>query len=561
MLRAATDHDPTATVLKVDGIGAYDHVFRSAMLVWLSRMRGARALLPCVRLPYATPSIYVWFDNQGERRTVTQAEGGEQGDPLMPLLFSIGIQGALEEVSTLLVAGEQLCAFLDDVKIVCQPGRVLFLYDGLDEPLLRVPCVCGTSPSCSLPMWRTWPDVWQPKMITVLGTPIGSEDCVREKMNRRVEEERRLGHNPRGARPAVCVLLQSANPRANHSLRTMSPSQSVEYARAHDEGIWQVVSTLLDLRERGEHDQARQVATLPMRQGGLGLRSASRGAEAAYWASRVDGLPMISERNPAVAEHVEHTMTQEVHHEGCLAELHNACGTLDREGFWWRPTWSELRHGKRPPESTSSEPGEWKHGWQFWASSVSDTHFRKNSVLPRCTATRQAHLRSHSGHNAGVELACAPTTPECRCRLSCSACFNSHSPIAEATCEGVVILWICLDATEPHAFRQAVSRSGPIERMVARIFPEAAQVRHNAYLRDVNIGVSSVDERRVEVLAQIFRVSGVHNSLWTSPWSARSAVQANHNRMPRKWTVLRWSEHGMSRKQPTLSWPHPSGAD
>ena len=58
-----------------------------------------------------------------------QVEGGEQGDPLMPLLFSIGIQGALEEVSTQLLAGEQMCAFLDDVYVVCQPGRVHFMYN------------------------------------------------------------------------------------------------------------------------------------------------------------------------------------------------------------------------------------------------------------------------------------------------------------------------------------------------------------------------------------------------------------------------------------------------
>ena len=54
----------------------------------------------------------------GERWTVTQAEFGEQGDPLMPLLFSIGIQGALEKVSKSLKAGEHLCAFFDDIYLV-----------------------------------------------------------------------------------------------------------------------------------------------------------------------------------------------------------------------------------------------------------------------------------------------------------------------------------------------------------------------------------------------------------------------------------------------------------
>ena len=32
LLRAATDANPRATVLSVDGIGAYDHVLRAAML-------------------------------------------------------------------------------------------------------------------------------------------------------------------------------------------------------------------------------------------------------------------------------------------------------------------------------------------------------------------------------------------------------------------------------------------------------------------------------------------------------------------------------------------------
>ena len=65
--------------------------------------------------------------DDGECRRVTQAEGGEQGDPLM--------QGALEEVAASLFPGEQLCAFLDDVYLVCQPDRVFFLYNLLADAL------------------------------------------------------------------------------------------------------------------------------------------------------------------------------------------------------------------------------------------------------------------------------------------------------------------------------------------------------------------------------------------------------------------------------------------
>ena len=184
MLRAATDADPRVTILTVDGIGAHDHVLRSAMLGRLVPMPGARSLLPLVRTSYAQPSSYQWFDDQGCAHVVTQAEGGEQGDPLMPLLLSIGIQGALEEVATSLLPGEQLCAFLDDVYLLCDPSRVRFLYDLLASALVRVAGI-----QLHQEKTRAWnragvipdniaelePQVWQLEGIMVLGTPNGTE--------------------------------------------------------------------------------------------------------------------------------------------------------------------------------------------------------------------------------------------------------------------------------------------------------------------------------------------------------------------------------------------------
>ena len=50
MLRAATDANPTATILSVDGNGTYDHVHRAAMLARLVRMPAARVLLQFARM-------------------------------------------------------------------------------------------------------------------------------------------------------------------------------------------------------------------------------------------------------------------------------------------------------------------------------------------------------------------------------------------------------------------------------------------------------------------------------------------------------------------------------
>ena len=135
-----------------------------------------------------------------------------------------------------------------------------------------------------------------------LGTLLGSTKFVSSIMEERVREEQRLWEAIPFVPDQQCawqILLQSASPRANHSLRTMPPSVSEKYAREHDEGIWSTVKALLNEvpgSEQGLTDAA-QVASLPMRMGGLGLRSAQRCAHAAYWASWADALPMIRQRH------------------------------------------------------------------------------------------------------------------------------------------------------------------------------------------------------------------------------------------------------------------------
>ena len=277
LLRAVTDASPSATVLSVDGIGAYDHVLRAAMLGRLERMPRASAILPFVRLSYAQPSTYSWFDEEGERKVVTQAEGGEQGDPLMPLLFSIAIQGALEQVARLLKPGEHLRAFLDDIYMVCEPERVRPLYNILGAALHREASVC----TLAKPVWNRGgivpahveemgPDVWNCDGIKVLGTPLGTAHFVASLVEERIAEERRLWEAIPSVLDLQCawqILVQSANPRSNHMIRTLPPSQSAEYARQHDEGMWATVQALLTEVPGSEHElrSAEQVATLPMR--------------------------------------------------------------------------------------------------------------------------------------------------------------------------------------------------------------------------------------------------------------------------------------------------------
>ena len=98
------------------------------------------------------------------------------------------------------------------------------------------------------------------------------------------------------------------------------------------------------------------------------------------------------------------------------------------------------RRGERPPLMNVGEPGEWTHGWQFWASSISDTFFRR-ALLSNRTAARQAHLTSHYGRNAGAALAFAPTALEFTIapylfRVLVLERLHLPLPITEAVCEG-----------------------------------------------------------------------------------------------------------------------------
>ena len=92
-------------------------------------------LLPFARQFYASPSSYTWIDDDGHAHQVTQGEGGEQGDLLMPALYALAQHEALNDLQNQLRDGEAVFAFLDDVYVVALPERIRELYDLLAAAL------------------------------------------------------------------------------------------------------------------------------------------------------------------------------------------------------------------------------------------------------------------------------------------------------------------------------------------------------------------------------------------------------------------------------------------
>ena len=260
--------------------------------------------------------------------------------------------------------------------------------------------------------------------------------------------------------------------------------------------------------EQQEVAAALNLASLPMRMGGLGLRRATLMAPAAYWASWADALQMVDQRLPEVANRVVNRLADK-EPAGCLGELRGAASQLDRHGFIGRPNWHALRSGARPEASPNAELGEWPHGCLYHASSSSEHLYRRNTVLDQSCAAGKAHLRSHSGPDASDVLCGCPSKPEFRIegglfRTLILERLRLPLQVAEAVCE----CGTDLDREGRH--RAACTRSGRLktralapERILARVCREAgATVRFNAKLRDMNLlSVAADDERAIEVLA------------------------------------------------------------
>ena len=326
MLRAATELDPDATIVSLDGRSAYDSVSRAAIMGKLKEV--APQVLPVVRSLYARVSTYLWWDDDGRCHEIEQAEGVEQGDSLAPALFALGQHDALATAARQLEAGEVLAAFLDDIYVVTSPSRARDQLDAVTATIEREAGVAANLGKTRVYHARGGPpppgicelgeEVWRgdkppAERGFALGVPVGHQEFIRWCASNRLEEERRLlAQLPQlpDLQCAWLLLLFCAAPRAQHLLRTVPPAAIAEYARAHDDEVWRTLQDMLGGQTADAEPaqrQARDIAFLPASLGGLGLMHAERLSPAAYWAAWADALPVLQQR---CAEAVERCLQE-----------------------------------------------------------------------------------------------------------------------------------------------------------------------------------------------------------------------------------------------------------
>ena len=208
-VRLFTDSSPHATVLAIDGVGAFDHVRRSRMFIELAGDPELAPLLPFLRLWYEDCSTFIWDDDNGVSHTITQADGGEQGDALMPAMFCMAMRPALEDIQRQLHPDDLVVAYLDDVYLLVRdPARARAAYDVTAAAFQRF---CGIAVNhAKLAAWNRsgqaappgiaelGDDVWRANAVpercgvTVVGVPIGTDEYVADSGTTSVEAEQTL---------------------------------------------------------------------------------------------------------------------------------------------------------------------------------------------------------------------------------------------------------------------------------------------------------------------------------------------------------------------------------
>jgi hypothetical protein len=364
------------------------------------------------------------------------------------------------------------------------------------------------------------PEVWRGDLsaagVVMLGSPIGNDAFIEEFAAAFLERSAFRIDRLALVRDLQCrwVLLKyCCESRLNHVLRNVPPSLVTSLCERHDTQLWGAVCALLHLSP-AQHAVSRQLATLPLRLGGLGLRSAVRVRWAAYFASWADSLEMIAARFPRLSSHIHASLHSSEYYAvpACLRELRDCGSVLDTVGFS-RPSWAELRSGVRPAaffrRLPGADPGEWEHGYQYYATQAVDD-WAAHEFAAQLPASDTALLRSQSGPGAGDWLLAIPTGLDLSLDSPLFALALRRRLLLPLPC-GPAACGSCgamLDDRGHHAL--ACVRSGWLRRRATgfelawvQVLKEAgARVRHQPLLRSLAVpGIAPHDGRQLDVVA------------------------------------------------------------
>jgi hypothetical protein len=265
-------------IAKLDFSNAFNSLHRDAMLNAISTH--VPEIYAFCHLAYSTSSI-LKFGNH----TIYSQEGCQQGDPLGPLIFCLTIHPILQSLNSnfkigylddITIAGPELVV-ANDVSFIKNNGAIIGLHLNTDKCELVSTTVSTVSPIDNF----VHIDI---DKATLLGAPLTPGVSMDYALNKKLNEMNRAADRLRliTSHDALVLLKASCSaPKIMHLLRS-SPCSGHSLLNDIDFVLRKCLSNITNVDIN--NDQWEQ-ASLPVRNGGLGVRSVSAIASSAFLAS------------------------------------------------------------------------------------------------------------------------------------------------------------------------------------------------------------------------------------------------------------------------------------
>ena len=235
---------------------------------------------------------------------IMSSTGVQQGDPLGPLFFSLALKRLTDSLAAKAPSLRLLLFYLDDGVLVGSVQAVSEALEFLDSESTNIGLHLNLS-KCEV-WWPTRSEEWNvfpPAVkridsdgIEFLGAGIGTPEFINSLAASRVEKASHL-HNlitELDDPQSELTLLRSCAGvcKITHALRTSPPSAIIDAASSFDDSLR---NSLEKLCQAPINDSAWSQASLPIRDGGLGLLAATSSAVPAFVASCSEAGPHVKQ--------------------------------------------------------------------------------------------------------------------------------------------------------------------------------------------------------------------------------------------------------------------------
>ena len=324
-VRALLEANPTWCVLRADCRNAFNTLSRRPIMQQLREH--FPELLPLVGQFYLSAGGLHFRGADGERVLLHSITGVQQGDPLGPFLFALGIHPALQAVQRRFPT-VHLLAFLDDVHLVGPQGAVCAAFAALRREFAAIGLQTRADKNHvwtpSGHYWALWS--WPVNLVSIARAGydiLGAPCCAAEQLPERVLQRcmdpaakgrpnfaqkvvalRRLAATEpkRGAEAALLLLRSCALPTVGYLVRSLPPAATALMAAAVDSAVSSLLAELIapdGAAAIPAGSWAATIQTLGIGQGGGGCGFPSQAAIAplAHAASLLDAAPAVVARN------------------------------------------------------------------------------------------------------------------------------------------------------------------------------------------------------------------------------------------------------------------------